>query len=138
MDGDSGCSWVGWGRSLVLNLLGSSFDVAVIFLEKIPRKIGDVVEDFELVREEFVAEYASQARLWKHKKTGTELLSILNADENKTFGIVFRTPPKDSTGVPHILEHSVSFEFSDPKDPSGTVSHIFGFPRCFADQGNTR
>mmetsp|Transcript_28951 Transcript_28951/g.112649 ORF Transcript_28951/g.112649 Transcript_28951/m.112649 type:complete len:1021 (-) Transcript_28951:1221-4283(-) len=138
MDGDSGCSWVGWGRSLVLNLLGSSFDVAVIFLEKIPRKIGDVVEDFELVREEFVAEYASQARLWKHKKTGTELLSILNADENKTFGIVFRTPPKDSTGVPHILEHSVlcgsrKYPVKEPfveliKSSLNTFLNAFTFP----------
>lgn len=32
---------------------------------------------------------------------------MLNDDENKVFGIVFRTPPNDSTGIPHILEHSV-------------------------------
>jgi presequence protease len=25
----------------------------------------------------------------------------------QVFGAVFRTPPEDSTGVPHILEHSV-------------------------------
>jgi Zn-dependent M16 (insulinase) family peptidase len=30
-----------------------------------------------------------------------------NDDENKTFGVTFRTPPKDATGVAHILEHSV-------------------------------
>ena len=30
-----------------------------------------------------------------------------NDDENKVFGITFRTPPGDSTGLPHILEHSV-------------------------------
>lgn len=34
-------------------------------------------------------------------------MSVSNNDENKVFGIVFRTPPKDSTGIPHILEHSV-------------------------------
>ncbi|XP_031491266.1 presequence protease 1, chloroplastic/mitochondrial-like isoform X2 [Nymphaea colorata] len=34
-------------------------------------------------------------------------MSVSNDDENKVFGIVFRTPPKDSTGIPHILEHSV-------------------------------
>lgn len=28
-------------------------------------------------------------------------------DDNKVFGVTFRTPPNDSTGVPHILEHSV-------------------------------
>eukprot|EP00959_Pyramimonas_sp_CCMP1952_P103188 2158208-Pyramimonas_sp.AAC.1 len=36
-------------------------------------------------------------------------MSLVNDDENKTFGAVFRTPPKNSTGacIPHILEHSV-------------------------------
>jgi hypothetical protein len=32
---------------------------------------------------------------------------VVNSDENKTFGAVFRTPVSDSTGIPHILEHSV-------------------------------
>ncbi|KIY92884.1 hypothetical protein MNEG_15079 [Monoraphidium neglectum] len=32
-----------------------------------------------------------------------ELISVLNSDENKTFGAVFRTPVGDSTGIPHIL-----------------------------------
>lgn len=45
--------------------------------------------------------------LYKHKKTGAEIMSVSNDDENKVFGVVFRTPPKDSTGIPHILEHSV-------------------------------
>ena len=30
-----------------------------------------------------------------------------NDDNNKVFNIGFRTPPSDSTGVPHIMEHSV-------------------------------
>jgi hypothetical protein len=34
-------------------------------------------------------------------------MSVVNSDENKTFGAVFRTPVSDSTGIPHILEHSV-------------------------------
>lgn len=62
---------------------------------------------FEKVKEQFLDEYKSTAILYKHKKTGAELMSVTNEDENKVFGIVFRTPPKDSTGIPHILEHSV-------------------------------
>ncbi|CAA0807546.1 Presequence protease 2-chloroplastic/mitochondrial [Striga hermonthica] len=62
---------------------------------------------FEKVSEEFIVECNSRAVLYKHKKTGAEIMSVLNEDENKVFGIVFRTPPKDSTGIPHILEHSV-------------------------------
>lgn len=65
------------------------------------------VAPFELLREEKVAEINSVARLYRHRKTGAELLSIQNDDENKVFGITFRTPPEDSTGVAHILEHSV-------------------------------
>jgi hypothetical protein len=34
-------------------------------------------------------------------------MSVLNDDENKTFGVTFRTPVADSKGTPHILEHSV-------------------------------
>ncbi|KAH7404793.1 hypothetical protein KP509_15G043100 [Ceratopteris richardii] len=62
---------------------------------------------FEKVQEQFLDEYKSTAILYRHKKTGAELMSVTNEDENKVFGIVFRTPPQDSTGIPHILEHSV-------------------------------
>jgi presequence protease len=62
---------------------------------------------FELVREEHIAELNTRARLYRHQQTGAELLSLENDDENKVFGITFRTPPADSTGLPHIMEHSV-------------------------------
>ncbi|MBW1805693.1 MAG: insulinase family protein [Deltaproteobacteria bacterium] len=62
---------------------------------------------FDLIRGENIPELKTRAELFRHVKTGTELLSLMNDDENKVFGITFRTPPGDSTGVPHILEHSV-------------------------------
>ncbi|KAI3947676.1 hypothetical protein MKX01_034341 [Papaver californicum] len=70
---------------------------------------NDVAEKlgFEVVSEQEIDECKSKALLYKHKKTGAEIMSVANDDENKVFGIVFRTPPKDSTGIPHILEHSV-------------------------------
>ena len=43
----------------------------------------------------------------RHEKTGLELVWIKRDEENKTFGIGFQTIPDDSTGVFHILEHSV-------------------------------
>ena len=61
---------------------------------------------FELLREERLEELNTRARLYRHR-TGAQLLSLANDDENKVFGINFRTPPEDSTGVAHILEHSV-------------------------------
>jgi presequence protease len=62
---------------------------------------------FELVREQMIPELNTQAHIYRHVKTGAELLSMVNDDENKVFGITFRTPPADSTGIAHILEHAV-------------------------------
>jgi len=64
-------------------------------------------KDFELLREEKIMEINSNVRLFRHVKTGAQVLSVENEDENKVFGASFRTPPPDDTGVPHILEHSV-------------------------------
>jgi Zn-dependent M16 (insulinase) family peptidase len=62
---------------------------------------------FENVWVREVSELRTRAELFRHSKTGAEMLSLVNDDENKVFGITFRTPPSDSTGVAHILEHSV-------------------------------
>jgi hypothetical protein len=62
---------------------------------------------FELQREERLKEIGATARQYRHAKTGAELLSFVGDDENKVFGVSFRTPPSDSTGIAHILEHSV-------------------------------
>lgn len=62
---------------------------------------------FELLQEREIPELNTVAKHYRHVKTGAEVLSLVNADENKVFGITFRTPPPDSTGLPHIMEHSV-------------------------------
>ncbi len=62
---------------------------------------------FEIIQEQYIEEVKSQARLLRHIQTGAELLSLENTDEHKAFGISFRTPPPDATGIAHILEHSV-------------------------------
>ncbi len=54
-----------------------------------------------------VPELAARARLYRHAATGGEVLSMECDDANKVFGITFRTPPADSSGIAHILEHSV-------------------------------
>ena len=62
---------------------------------------------FSLLQEQIIPELNASVRHYVHKRTGARLLSVINDDENKVFSISFRTPPKDSTGVAHILEHSV-------------------------------
>ena len=74
---------------------------------------------YELVKREDLTDIHSTGYLVRHKKTGARLVLIENDDENKVFSIAFRTTPKDSTGVPHILEHSVlcgsrEFPLKDP------------------------
>ena len=54
-----------------------------------------------------------------HEKSGARLYYLQSPDDNKVFSITFRTPPRDNTGLPHILEHSVlcgsrKFPLKDP------------------------
>ena len=62
---------------------------------------------YEIINKKTVSDLNSEGYLLKHKKTGARVVVLSNDDENKVFYIGFRTPPTDSTGVPHILEHSV-------------------------------
>ena len=74
---------------------------------------------YELVSKKELNDIRSTGYLLRHKKTGARVMLIENDDENKVFNIAFRTPPKNSTGVAHILEHSVlcgsrEFPLKDP------------------------
>ncbi len=62
---------------------------------------------FELIEARDIPEINSRVRLFRHIQTGARLVSVENDDENKVFGIGFRTPPRDNTGIAHILEHVV-------------------------------
>jgi Zn-dependent M16 (insulinase) family peptidase len=62
---------------------------------------------FTLIRETPVAELNGIVKEYRHQPTGAEYISVENEDNNKVFGITFRTPPTDSTGIAHILEHTV-------------------------------
>ena len=66
-----------------------------------------IIHGFQVQREQDIKELRIQAKLFRHARTGAELLSLTTDDANKVFGVAFRTPPSDSTGVAHILEHSV-------------------------------
>lgn len=79
----------------------------------------DRISAYEIIREENLSDIRSAGYLLRHKKTGARVMLIENDDENKVFNIAFRTPPKNSTGVAHILEHSVlcgsrEFPLKDP------------------------
>ncbi|MCD7762957.1 MAG: insulinase family protein [Lachnospiraceae bacterium] len=67
----------------------------------------ETLPQYELVQHEWIEDIRSDGYLLRHKKSGARILVLQNDDENKVFNIAFKTLPKDSTGVPHIMEHSV-------------------------------
>lgn len=81
-------------------------------------RIEDVTA-YEIIEKREIRDIHSMSYLLRHKKTGARIALLENDDDNKVFCIGFRTPPTDSTGVPHIIEHTVlcgSKEFP-VKDP---------------------
>jgi len=81
--------------------------------------VNSVIRGFLLERVQPIAELHSTAYIFKHQKTSARLLHLFNDDPNNLFSIAFRTPVYNSTGVPHILEHSVlcgskKFPLKDP------------------------
>lgn len=74
---------------------------------------------YEIIEKRRIEDINSLGYILKHKKSGARVVVCENDDNNKVFYIGFRTPPKDSTGVAHILEHSVlcgskAFPAKDP------------------------
>ena len=74
---------------------------------------------YQVLKEEDLKGIKAKGCLLRHKKSGARILLVENDDDNKVFSIGFRTPPQDSTGVPHIMEHSVlcgsrNFPAKDP------------------------
>ncbi len=54
-----------------------------------------------------IAELKMRADVYEHVKSGAQLIHLACEDTNKLFCVAFKTVPTDSTGVPHIIEHSV-------------------------------
>ncbi len=69
-------------------------------------KLEETYHGFRFTGEKEIKEVNVTGRIFLHEKSGARLLYLQNDDDNKVFSISFRTPPKDSTGIPHILEHS--------------------------------
>ena len=85
------------------------------------RKLEQVkkLSAYRVAEESYVKETASHTMVLEHMKSGAKVFLMSNEDDNKVFYIGFRTPPADSTGLPHILEHSVlegseKFPVKDP------------------------
>lgn len=70
-------------------------------------QLNKTYSGFKLLETKELKDINSTGMIFQHEKTGAKLLFLKNEDDNKVFSISFRTPPENSTGVPHIIEHSV-------------------------------
>ena len=71
-------------------------------------KKGETLENgFEILDIIDLPELEAQGIWALHKKSGAEVFHVQNDDVENLFSFAFATPPTDSTGVAHILEHSV-------------------------------
>ncbi len=70
-------------------------------------KAGGRINDYRIERVESLKEISSVFYELKHTGTGAKHIHISNSDAENTFGVAFKTVPQDSTGVAHILEHTV-------------------------------
>ncbi len=78
---------------------------------------------FTLEKTVQLEEIKSEGNYYTHP-SGAQLIHIKNDDDNKVFSITFKTPVKDNTGVPHIIEHSIlcGSEKYPIKDPFNELS----------------
>lgn len=70
-------------------------------------KINETKHGFKLVSINYIEDIHSSLYQYEHIKSGGKVLHIQNDDPHCTFAIGFRTLPKDSTGVCHIIEHTL-------------------------------
>ncbi|MDR0513834.1 MAG: insulinase family protein [Coriobacteriaceae bacterium] len=70
-------------------------------------RTGSNAHGFTIEESATIGEFEGEAYRMRHAHSGARLLYLKTEDENKAFSITFKTPPRDDTGVFHILEHSV-------------------------------
>ncbi len=86
---------------------------------KIEFKTGDKILGYKIIRIEEIEDIKSTLYQLEHLTTRARHIHLENDDKENTFGVTFRTVPTDSTGVAHILEHTVlcGSEKYDVRDP---------------------
>ena len=70
-------------------------------------KINDLYKGFRVLDVQKVVHSDSIGIYLRHEESGLEVFHLLNDDDENLFAFAFRTPSQDSTGVAHVLEHSV-------------------------------
>ena len=108
------------------------------FMDAITLKVGDEVYGFRVKSVQTLSEYDAVSVRLLHIDTMMDVLHIIADDPENLFAFIFRTPPKDDTGVAHIVEHAVlagsqRFPVKEPfvhllKGSMNTFLNAFTFP----------
>ena len=69
--------------------------------------MSTLIHGFEIISKNPLPEFNAVGVYARHKKTGLELYHILNDDDENLFSYNFMTSSPNSTGVAHIIEHTV-------------------------------
>ena len=69
--------------------------------------INDEYNGFSVLDISPISDYKSEGIWLRHNETGLEIFHMYNEDSENLFSLAFKTIPNDSTGLAHILEHSV-------------------------------
>ena len=71
-------------------------------------KKGQVLDSGFIILDVLPLDELQAVGIWaKHEKTGVEAFHVFNDDSENLFSFAFATSPKDNTGAPHVLEHTV-------------------------------
>ena len=68
-------------------------------------KVGDQISGFKVSEIKEIPDFDIKAYTLEHEATGAQWLHLDSQDMDNVFAVLFRTPPDDHTGKPHILEH---------------------------------
>jgi hypothetical protein len=111
-----------------LTTLGLFFMAAALGLAIYSCKPSEAnIAGYKLIEKRFVKEVNANVYYFEHIKSGAHVLKIASTDQNKTFGVGFKTEPNSDCGTPHIIEHSVlngskNFPVKSPFDEMGKTS----------------
>lgn len=66
---------------------------------------GDEVHGFVVESIDVLDDYHGYGYCFRHRMTGMEVYHVANDDSENFFGFIFKTPPVNDCGTPHIIEH---------------------------------
>ncbi len=94
---------------------------AATLLSLLPAGATAAGEAFTLVSQREIESLGGTVYYYAHVKTGAQVVYLDDGSETRAFSIGFRTPPTDSKGANHVLEHSLLC--GSEKYPTKNIMH---------------